>query len=75
MAAARTFVEDLKRAMEWLTGHFLYTPEQVGCLQDFFSCVLAQTFVAGSLGPVIVKLVVKGPALTVYTQRGKNLDE
>ena len=28
-AAARTFVEDVKRAMEWLTGHFLYTPEQV----------------------------------------------
>ena len=29
VAAARTFVEDLKRAMQWLTGHFLYTPEQV----------------------------------------------
>ena len=29
IAAAKTFVEDVKRAMEWLTGHFLYTPEQV----------------------------------------------
>ena len=29
VAAAKTFVEDLKRAMQWLTGHFLYTPEQV----------------------------------------------
>ncbi len=33
VAAAKTFVEDLKRAMQWLTGHFLYTPEQVT-----FSC-------------------------------------
>ena len=29
IAAAKTFVEDVKRAMDWLTGHFLYTPEQV----------------------------------------------
>ena len=31
VAAAKTFVDDLKRAMQWLTGHFLYTPEQVMC--------------------------------------------
>ena len=29
VAAAKTFVEDLKRAMQWLTGHYMYTPEQV----------------------------------------------
>ena len=29
VAAAKTFVDDLKRAMQWLTGHFMYTPEQV----------------------------------------------
>ena len=29
VSAAKTFVEDVKRAMQWLTGHFMYTPEQV----------------------------------------------
>ena len=29
VAAAKTFVDDLKRAMQWLTGHYMYTPEQV----------------------------------------------
>ncbi|CAK0787685.1 hypothetical protein CVIRNUC_010907 [Coccomyxa viridis] len=34
IAAAKTFVEDVKRAMEWLTGHFLYTPEQLADLKQ-----------------------------------------
>lgn len=29
ISSARTFVEDIKNAMEWLTGHYIYTPEQV----------------------------------------------
>lgn len=29
ISSARTFVEDVKHAMEWLTGHYIYTPEQV----------------------------------------------
>ena len=52
VAAARTFVEDLKRAMQWLTGHFMYTPEQVGCRQDFVFKHIC--FVEGSLGAVFV---------------------
>ena len=52
VAAARTFVEDLKRAMQWLTGHFMYTPEQVSCRQDFVFKHIC--FVEGSLGAVFV---------------------
>lgn len=29
ISSARTFVDDVKTAMEWLTGHYIYTPEQV----------------------------------------------
>ena len=29
ISSARTFVEDVKTAMEWLTGHYIYTPRQV----------------------------------------------
>lgn len=29
IASAKTFVEDVQRAMEWLTSHYIYTPEQV----------------------------------------------
>ena len=30
IASAKSFVEDVQRAMEWLSGHYIYTPEQVG---------------------------------------------
>ncbi|KAK9904949.1 hypothetical protein WJX75_006195 [Coccomyxa subellipsoidea] len=29
ISSARTFVEDVKTAMEWLTGHYIYTPQQL----------------------------------------------
>lgn len=29
ISSARTFVEDIKTAMDWLTGHYIYTPQQV----------------------------------------------
>jgi hypothetical protein len=32
IASAKTFVDDVKQAMEWLSGHYIYTPEQV-CYQ------------------------------------------
>ena len=34
IASAKTFVEDLKRSMEWLTSHYIYTPEQVQSPDD-----------------------------------------
>ena len=29
IASAKTFVEDVQRSLEWLTSHYIYTPEQV----------------------------------------------
>ena len=32
IASAKTFVEDVQRSLEWLTSHYIYTPEQVRLL-------------------------------------------
>ena len=33
MQSAESFVEDLKQALAWLDGHFIYTPQQLKALQ------------------------------------------
>ena len=33
MQSAESFVDDLKQAMTWLDGHFIYTPQQLKALQ------------------------------------------
>ena len=45
VASAKTFVDDLKRAMQWLSGHYMYTPEQV----QTYSTLLAEACVASML--------------------------
>ena len=37
IASAKTFVEDVQRSMEWLTSHYIYTPEQVNVRGPFAS--------------------------------------
>ena len=33
MQSAESFVDDLKQALSWLDGHFIYTPQQLKALQ------------------------------------------
>jgi hypothetical protein len=33
MQSAESFVDDLKQALSWLDGHFIYTPQQLRSLQ------------------------------------------
>jgi hypothetical protein len=37
IASAKSFVEDVQRAMEWLSGHYIYTPEQARPACSFLS--------------------------------------
>ena len=33
MQSAESFVDDLKQAMSWLDGHYIYTPQQLKLMQ------------------------------------------
>lgn len=66
VAAAKTFVDDLKRAMQWLTGHYMYTPEQVHTY-PFPSCVPAATPAAM---PVTLSAMQWAPSQVLYIRSG-----